>query len=116
MNSFVKAFQTSTTTPIRLVKYKTNSSNAITRTLLCRLIHQKYQMKNALRINTTNLKDAAAINGSVKGYKVADGIVEFSAPLLKTDMTDAANYKVGTATASAYVVKENGSSRDFDFG
>ena len=31
-------------------------------------------------------------------------------------MTDAANYKVGTATASTYVVKENGSSRDFVLG
>lgn len=113
-DSFVK-LSTSTTTPIRLVKYKTNSSNAITR-LYCAVDSSKVSNENALRINTTNLKNAAAINGSVKGYKVADGIVEFSAPLLKTDMTDAANYKVGTATASAYVVKENGSSRDFVLG
>lgn len=113
-DSFVK-LSTSTTTPIRLVKYKTNSSNAITR-LYCAVDSSKVSNENALRINTTNLKDAAAINGYVKGYNVADGIVEFSAPLLKTDMTDAANYKVGTATASAYVVKENGSSRDFVLG
>ena len=55
-----RKLSTSTTTPIRLVKYKTNSSNAITR-LIVQLIHQRYQNENALRINTTNLKNAAAI-------------------------------------------------------
>ena len=63
---------------------------------IVQLIHQTVSNENALRINTTNLKDAAAINGSVKGYKIADGIVEISAPKIENRYENADNYKVGT--------------------
>lgn len=103
-------------TPIRLVKYKTNSSGKITR-LYCAVNKATAdEDSGALRVDPTDLNKRESIGGAVAGYTIADGITEFSAPKDIEDMKDAANYAVGEVKASNYVVKENGSSRNFIVG
>lgn len=109
------AFVQMGSTPIKLVKYKTNASNELSR-LYCAVNASTVEDKNALRINPTNLNGSAAVNGAVNGYNISDGILEFTVPKVAEDMKTASNYSVGEATASNYVVRENGSSRDYIIG
>lgn len=113
-NSFMK-LSSDTNTAIRLVKYKVNSSNNITR-LYCAVDSKNVSDDKALRINPTNLKSNAVVSGLVGGYKIDDGIVEMSVPKTAEDMKNADNYKIGTVNSGSYVVRENGSSRDFVVG
>lgn len=103
------------TTPIKLVKYKLNGSNEITR-LYCAVDASKVDDESALRIDPTNQKSVAALNGAVNGYNISDGILEFSIPNSAADMKSASNYSVGEVAAANYVVRENGSTRDFVIG
>lgn len=111
-NSFIKL---GSATPIRLVKYKVNSSDNITR-IYCAVDSSRVSDEKALRINPTNLNGVAIVGNLVGGYKINDGIVEFSVPKAAEDMKNADNYKIGTVTASSYAVRENGSSRDYVVG
>lgn len=113
-NKFLK-LSSSSTTPIRIVKYKMNSSNELTR-LYCAVDATTVSDTSALRINTKNLNGTAAVSGAVSGYTISDGILEFTAPLETSDMKLASNYSVGEVTSSNYVVRENGSSRDYVIG
>jgi hypothetical protein len=114
-SSFIKA--TSINTPIRLVKYKANSSNTLTR-LYCAVDSTKVSDEDALRINPQNLTGSgyAVVAGLVGGNKINDGILEIAVPKNVSDMKDSSNYKFGTVTSSTYVVRENGSSRDYVVG
>ncbi len=47
---------------------------------------------------------------------INDGILEFTAPKNAADMKDASNYKIGEVTSTIYVVRENGSGRDYVVG
>lgn len=102
-------------TPLRLVKYKMNSSSNKLSRLYIAVDYTKVEDTSALRVKTANAK-AGAINGSIGGFTVADGIVEFTAPKEAADMKDESNYAVGQATSSDYVVKEDGSTRTFIIG
>lgn len=113
-NSFMK-LSSDANVAIRLVKYKVNSSDNITR-LYCAVNAKTVSDDKALRINPTNLKSTAVVSGLVGGYKIGDGIVEMSVPKTAADMKNADNYKVGTVNSGSYVVRENGSSRDFVVG
>lgn len=102
-------------TPIKLVKYKLNSSNELSR-IYCAVDATKVSDTSALRINTSNLNGVAALNGAVNGYNITDGILEFSVPNSEADMKTASNYSVGEVTSSKYVVRENGASVDYVIG
>ena len=89
---------------------------AILQELYCAVNAKTVSDDKALRINPTNLKSTAVVSGLVGGYKIGDGIVEMSVPKTAADMKNADNYKVGTVNSGSYVVRENGSSRDFVVG
>ena len=101
--------------PIRFIKYKVNSSDNLTR-IYCAVDSSKVSDEKALRISTTNLNGVAIVGNLVGGYKINDGIFEISVPKNPDDMKNADNYKVGTAAASTYAVRENGASRDYYVG
>lgn len=103
-------------TPLRMVKYKANSSNELSR-LYCAVDASTVDEKSgALRVNPANMKGVNAVSGSVAGYTIADGILEFSVPMKPSDMKTASNYSVGEAKAENYVIRENGSNRDYVIG
>ena len=112
-NAFIK--ESSGSTPIRLVKYKANSSGVLSR-LYCAVDSSVVADTDALRISKSNLQSVPVISGLVGGYKIEDGILEISVPKNTSDMKDADNYKFGEVTSSAYVVRENGSSRSYVIG
>lgn len=112
-NSFIK--ESNASTPIRLVKYKVNSSNVLSR-LYCAVDSTVVSDKDALRIDKTNLTGKPVISGLVGGYNIGDGILEISVPKNVTDMKNTDNYSFGEVTASTYAVRENGSSRSFVVG
>ena len=116
-NSFIvaKNSKNAVVGPVRLIKYKVNSSNNLTR-IYCAVDSSKVSDDKALRIDPTNLNGVAIVGNLVGGYKINDGIVEISVPKSAEDMKNADNYKVGTVTASSYAVRENGSSRDYVVG
>lgn len=114
-NDFLRLNNGTDTTPIRLVKYKANSSNAISR-LYCAVDSTLVSDESALRMDPTNLNGKASMGDAVKGYKIADGIIEFTAPMNLEDMDDPSNYGVGEVTSSAYVVRETGSTRNYIIG
>ncbi len=107
--------QTSSGLNIKLVKYKASSSNALSRVYFA-VDSSKVSDEDALRVNPKNLRGTSALGGAVSGYSIADGILEMSVPATESDMKSAGNYKIGTVTASKYVVKENGPSIDFIVG
>ena len=111
-NAFLKS---STGVQIRLVKYKANADNTLSR-LYFAVDSSKITNESALRINPTNLGGKGANSGLVSGYQINDGIMEISVPKNASDMKDADNYKFGTVNASSYVVRENGASFDFVIG
>ncbi len=100
---------------VRLVKFKSNSSNSISK-LYCAVDASVVEDEDALRINAGNLKGIAVTSGLVGGYKIADGMLEISVPKSAEDMKDEDNYKFGEVTSGSYVVRENGSTRDFTVG
>lgn len=114
-NAFLKLNETGST-PIRLVKYKMNANNEITR-LYCAVKAADVADTNALRINPTNLNGAKAVSGSVNGYTIVDGILEFTVPKELSDMKTASNYAVGEVASTNYVQGgDNSASRDFVIG
>ena len=105
----------STKTPIRLVKYKSNSTNTLSR-LYVACDSSVVTNEDAVRVNKTDLTGVPVSSGLVSNYQINDGIIEISVPKNAADMKDADNYKFGTVTATAYVVRENGSSRNYVVG
>lgn len=103
------------TTPIRLVKYKANSSDVISR-MYCAVDSSAVDDEDALRINPRNLGGIGSASGLVGGYQIVDGLIEFSVPKNVEDMKDAENYKVGETASSQYVVRENGANFQFAIG
>lgn len=114
-NAFITTTIAKKKVPIRLVKYKANSSDTITR-LYCAVDSTVVDDDDAVRIDPTNLNAKPVAGGLVNGYKIEDGLFEISVPKDPVDMKDADNYKFGEAIASVYVVRENGSSRDYIVG
>ena len=110
-----KGKKTNLPVPIRLVKYKTSSSNTLSR-LYCAVDSTSVDDEDALRIDPKNLNGVAVVASLVGGYKITDGIMELSVPKDPSDMKDAANYKIGTVNSGSYVVRENGSTRNYNVG
>lgn len=102
-------------TQIRLVKYKVNSNNVLSR-LYCAVDSTVVDDDDAVRINPKDLSGVAIAGGLVSGYKIEDGIQEISVPKNSIDMKNADNYKFGEVISASYAVRENGSSRNFVLG
>ena len=100
---------------IRLAKFKANASNDITKLYLA-VDSQLVEDEEALRIRGLDLKGTPSQGASVGGFQVPDGILEITAPNNRTDMRSASNYSFGSVTSSAYVVRENGTTRSFVLG
>lgn len=115
LDNFIKLGNAVTGTPIRLVKYKSNSSGVLSR-LYCAVDSSKVDNEDALRINPVDFTGKPVAGGLVGGYKIVDGLLEVSVPKETADMKNADNYKFGEAIASVYVVRENGSSRNYVLG
>lgn len=117
-NSAFNGLDGKTATPLRLVKYKMNSSSNKLSRLYLAVNEAKVSDTNALRIDINNLRGygGAALNGAVKGKTIPDGILEITAPIESSDMKDSSNYAVGTVTAAKYVVAEDGPNADFIMG
>lgn len=118
-NSFIKAMSgTTEIAPIRLVKYKANSSNAITK-LYCAVDSTKVSIDDdeALRIYPKCLKSPVA-GSLVDGFSITEGMKEFSVPKAVDDMENSSNYKFGDLTnTGAYVIRgDSGSTRDYIVG
>lgn len=104
-------------TQIRLVKYRVNSNNEIT-ALYCATsgTSEPETSTDALILNTTSLNGQAASGSIVGGYYLSDGMIVLKAPDSNDNMTDAASYSFGTATASNYLNNENGVNTVFIVG
>lgn len=113
--AFIKMGTGVNATPIRLVKYKMNAKNEVTRLYLA-VDYSKVEDESAMRVNTTNLTGKPAVNGTVSGYSIPDGITELSVPSLVGDMASASNYAVGEVVSSNYVVRETGSGDNYIIG
>ena len=102
---------------IRLVKYRTNSSNEIT-ALYCATsgTSEPDSTTDALILNPSSLNGQASSGSLVGGYYMTDGMIVLRAPDSNDNMTDAASYSFGTATASNYLNNENGVNTVFIVG
>lgn len=100
---------------IRLAKFKANANKEITKLYLA-VDSDEVEDEAALRIKGSDLKNTPSQGSSVGGFQVPDGILEITAPNNLTDMRSASNYAFGSVTSSAYVVRENGTTRSFVLG
>lgn len=108
-----------TALPVRLVKYKVNSSNKLTR-LYCAV--SKSVLKNAgidldnsnaVIVDTTSKKGSTLVGGMTGGYTIVDDGLQVEVPDAVADMSDAENYKMAKVVASVYNVRESGPSFDY---
>ena len=131
--------------PVRLVKYKVNSSNKITKLYFAVSAvngDEKYYDANSKyvynRQNITDtylsdaqlkaLKDSDALiidpfnksgstlkGGLLGGYQVIDDTIEFGVPNDKSNLKNTESYTIKKVTASQYNLKENGISDTYIF-
>ena len=131
--------------PVRLVKYKVNSSNKITKLYFAVSAvngDEKYYDANSKyvynRQNITDtylsdaqlkaLKDSDALiidpfnksgstlkGGLLGGYQVTDDTIEFGVPNDKSNLKNTESYTIKKVTASQYNLKENGISDTYIF-
>ncbi|MGM9936333.1 MAG: S-layer homology domain-containing protein [Candidatus Ornithomonoglobus sp.] len=109
--------------PVRLCKYSLNSSGDLTK-LYVAVSSTATDDTDALTMYASNLANVASVGGTLSGYTINDGIVEFSVPndvdsdgnLTGTDRFSGSNYSVGTVTASAYKNYDGGVNIDFVIG
>lgn len=101
--------------PVKLCKYSLNSSNELTK-LYMAVDQSKVSDTSALRIYSGNLSGVGSVGGTVSGYYIQDGIVEFTVPSDKESRTNPANYKIGTVTSSTYTYYDGGANVDYTIG
>ena len=110
-NSFLKCGSN----PIKLCKYSLNSSGELTKLYLA-VDQEKVTDTSALRIYNGNLNGQGSVGGTVKGYYIQDGIVEFTVPSDEASRNNPANYKIGTVTSSTYTYYDGGANIDYTIG
>lgn len=101
--------------PARLCKYAVNSKGEITK-LYVAIDKTKATDSDALTLYNGNLRGVTSVGTTVNSMAIPDGIVQFTIPDDAADRADAANYSIGTVSASTYVNYENGSSKDYTVG
>lgn len=102
--------------PVKLCKYSVNSKNEITKLYVAVDSSTVGDNTDALTIYNGNLNGYASVGGTVAGYYINDGIVEFTVPDEASDRTSGSNYSVGTVTASAYQNYETGVAVNYTIG
>lgn len=122
---------------IRLIKYKANSSNKITRLYgAVNIVNEaekyysdtdyvknhkyitdpyvdaetalKLKASDALIVDMTNKSGSTLSGGLVAGYTITDDAVEFGVPDNASNFTSESSYKVAQVVSSRYNVRENG--------
>lgn len=102
--------------PVKLCKYTTNSSNELTKLYVAIAASDEMIKAGALTLNNQNMNGVSAVGGTLDGYTINDGIVEFSVPDKKEDKGSGANYATGEVKASAYKSYDGGVDIDFVIG
>lgn len=113
--------------PIKLCKYTLNSANELSKlyvavstaditdtTLYNEALVVYEKEEDAGRV--ANMNGVPAIGGTLNGYSINDGIVEFSVPDDDEGRRSGENYAVGAVSASAYKSYDGGVSIDFAIG
>lgn len=103
------------TSPVKLCKYSVNSSNELTK-LYMAVDQAIVSDTSALRVYNKSLSGVGSVGGTVNGYYIQDGIVEFTVPSDKASRTNPANYKIGSVTSSTYVYYDGGANVDYTIG
>lgn len=105
--------------PVKLVKYKVNSSNKLTR-LYCAVSKSTLKKagidldnSNAVIVDTTSKKGSTLVGGMTGGYTIVDDGLQVEVPDAVADMSDAENYKMAKIVASVYNVRESGPAFDY---
>lgn len=101
--------------PVKLCKFSLNSSGELSK-LYMAVDQSVVEDTDALRIYNGNLTSTTSVGGTVAGYSIQDGIVEFIIPNDAQSRLNPANYKVGTVTSSLYLNYENGAGVDYTIG
>lgn len=101
--------------PVKLCKYTVNSSGELSK-LYMAVDQSLVSDTSALRIYSGNLSGVGSVGGTVSGYYIQDGIVEFTVPSDASSRTNPANYKTGTVTSSNYTYYDGGASVDYTIG
>ncbi len=106
--------------PLKLCKYRVNSKGQLSQLYVATAATDENENTDALRVynngGNTSLKGITSVGGTVQGYYIEDGIIEFTVPESADDRTNPANYSIGTVTSSAYVNYENGSNWSYAIG
>ncbi len=102
--------------PVKLCKYSVNSKDEITKLYVAVDASTVSDGSDALTLYNGNLNGVASIGGTVAGYYINDGIIEFTVPDDASDRTSGSNYNVGTVTASSYKNYENGVAVNYTIG
>ena len=120
-DNYVQAVDGTNSYPVRLCTYRMNSSGELTK-LYVAVGTSKTDSSSALTVFDNNgskkasLKDTAAVGGTIAGYSINDGIVEFNVPDDATEINSGANYSTGTVTASSYKSYDGGVGIVFAIG
>lgn len=101
--------------PVKACKYRLNSNNELTRLYLA-VDQDKVSDTDAMRIYNKNLNGVGGLAGTVAGYTIKDGIMQFTIPNSVSDRTSPSNYSVSTAKASTYTNYDGGASVDYAIG
>ena len=118
---YVQAVDGANSYPVKLCTYKLNSAGEITK-LYVAVGTSTTTSTSALTVFDGNgtkkasLKDTSAVGGTIAGYSIDDGIVEFSVPDDASERGNGANYSAGTVTASGYKSYDGGVSKVFAIG
>ncbi|MGN0183041.1 MAG: S-layer homology domain-containing protein [Candidatus Ornithomonoglobus sp.] len=104
------------TSPVKLCKYTLNSSGDLSKLHVAVEATTANISNGALTLYNNNMNGVATVGGTLNGYSINDGIVEFSVPDNEDDRGSGANYSTGTVTASNYKSYDGGVNIDFVIG
>lgn len=101
--------------PVKLCKYKTNSSGKIS-LLYFATDEEEVSDLNALRVYNGSLEGVSSVGGAVSGYYIQNGIVQFTVPEAASDRKSTENYSVGEVSSSTYVNYDGGYNDPYTIG
>ncbi|MGN1116091.1 MAG: S-layer homology domain-containing protein, partial [Candidatus Ornithomonoglobus sp.] len=101
--------------PVKLCKYSLNSAGDLVK-LYVAVDASTVSSNEALTLYANNMNGVASVGGTLSGYTINDGIVEFSVPNSEEERGSGSNYSTGTVTASNYKSYDGGVDIDFVIG
>lgn len=99
---------------VRLCKFRVNSNGQINK-LYMAVDSASCSDKNAVVIDTKNLRGVGSVGVKVNKRTIPDGIVGFNVPRTASDMGTASNYSTFSVSASSYV-RTAGTELDYIIG